>query len=168
MDFIFLGAGSSNGYDALGHFLRTEGVGNVCLAYAVSPSQRLRREAVQPSASGSSASATAASSATRIGEAGSVPPGTSVVMARTLDVLRAPRRRRRSPTIPASVAGEAPSAGSGSGSSVAAGALDGASGAGSGAAPRPTAAQTPAPTLTSPSPKKPAPTGMLLNYLLGD
>ena len=25
MDFIFLGAGSTNGYDALGHFLRTEG-----------------------------------------------------------------------------------------------------------------------------------------------
>ncbi len=28
MDFIFLGTGSANGYDALGHFLRAEGVGN--------------------------------------------------------------------------------------------------------------------------------------------
>ena len=28
LDFIFLGAGAANGYDALGHFLRTEGVGN--------------------------------------------------------------------------------------------------------------------------------------------
>ncbi len=25
LDFIFLGAGTANGYDALGHFLRTEG-----------------------------------------------------------------------------------------------------------------------------------------------
>lgn len=31
MDFIFLGAGASNGYDALGHFLRTEGVGSICI-----------------------------------------------------------------------------------------------------------------------------------------
>ena len=28
MDFIFLGAGAANGYDQLGHFLRTEGVGD--------------------------------------------------------------------------------------------------------------------------------------------
>ncbi len=27
LDFIFLGAGAANGYDALGHFLRAEGVG---------------------------------------------------------------------------------------------------------------------------------------------
>ncbi len=35
MDFIFLGAGASNGYDALGHFLRTEGVGNICVKYQI-------------------------------------------------------------------------------------------------------------------------------------
>jgi len=33
MDFIFLGAGASNGYDALGHFLRTEGVANPCIKF---------------------------------------------------------------------------------------------------------------------------------------
>ena len=33
MDFIFLGAGAANGYDALGHFLRTEGVGGICVKY---------------------------------------------------------------------------------------------------------------------------------------
>jgi phospholipid/cholesterol/gamma-HCH transport system substrate-binding protein len=37
MDFIFLGAGSSNGYDALGHFLRAEGVANLCLTYSLKP-----------------------------------------------------------------------------------------------------------------------------------
>jgi len=31
MDFIFLGAGTANGYDKLGHFLRSEGVGTACL-----------------------------------------------------------------------------------------------------------------------------------------
>ena len=37
MDFIFLGAGTTNGYDALGHFLRAELVANTCLTYAVVP-----------------------------------------------------------------------------------------------------------------------------------
>ena len=40
MDFIFLGAGSANGYDALGHFLRTEGLGTICLTYAITPAVR--------------------------------------------------------------------------------------------------------------------------------
>jgi phospholipid/cholesterol/gamma-HCH transport system substrate-binding protein len=35
MDFIFLGTNAANGYDALGHFLRTEGVANGCLTYRV-------------------------------------------------------------------------------------------------------------------------------------
>ena len=35
MDFIFLGAGAANGYDALGHFLRTEGVAGICIKYYV-------------------------------------------------------------------------------------------------------------------------------------
>ena len=43
MDFIFLGAGAANGYDALGHFLRTEGVGTICLNYAIDAGQRLQR-----------------------------------------------------------------------------------------------------------------------------
>jgi hypothetical protein len=35
MDFIFLGANAANGYDSLGHFLRTEGVATVCLKYQI-------------------------------------------------------------------------------------------------------------------------------------
>ena len=35
MDFIFLGAGAANGYDQLGHFLRTEGVGGTCVKYFI-------------------------------------------------------------------------------------------------------------------------------------
>ena len=52
MDFVFLGTGSANGYDALGHFLRAEGVGNACL--------ELRGHAVAPRAAGASCSATPA------------------------------------------------------------------------------------------------------------
>lgn len=36
MDFIFLSAGTANGYDELGHFLRAEGVASGCLAYQIS------------------------------------------------------------------------------------------------------------------------------------
>lgn len=39
MDFIFLGAGSSNGYDSLGHFLRAEPAASTCLTYRASPEQ---------------------------------------------------------------------------------------------------------------------------------
>jgi hypothetical protein len=35
MDFIFLGAGTANGYDALGHFLRAEGLATGCLGVQV-------------------------------------------------------------------------------------------------------------------------------------
>ena len=38
MDFIFLGTGAANGYDALGQFLRVEAAANLCLAYYVKPS----------------------------------------------------------------------------------------------------------------------------------
>ncbi len=38
MDFIFLGTGSANGYDSLGHFLRAEGAANACLIYTIAPS----------------------------------------------------------------------------------------------------------------------------------
>src|SRR5205807_5082963 len=35
LDFIFLGTGTTNGYDALGHFLRSEVVGTGCLTYVI-------------------------------------------------------------------------------------------------------------------------------------
>ena len=37
LDFIYLGAGASNGYDQLGHFLRAELIANQCQTYAVVP-----------------------------------------------------------------------------------------------------------------------------------
>ena len=61
MDFIFLGAGSANGYDALGHFLRTEGLATICLDLRAHPRLRVQRQTVLHGrgSTGSSASASA-------------------------------------------------------------------------------------------------------------
>jgi phospholipid/cholesterol/gamma-HCH transport system substrate-binding protein len=82
MDFIFLGTGSANGYDSLGHFLRAEGVGNGCLTYTIAPSSDTgcKRKLFNSSGSEATASATRASSNVDAGT-------TSVLMARTLAVM---------------------------------------------------------------------------------
>ena len=104
LDFIFLGAGSTNGYDALGHFLRAEGVAHrTCLTYAVTPARRLQRatSSARPARPRAQLGAKAAR--------GSATPAstTSLVMARTLAVLKGatpgagdrqvPRLDRRAP-----------------------------------------------------------------------
>lgn len=72
LDFIYLGSGSVNGYDALGHFLRAEVVASTnCLTYAILPH-------------GCSGSFTGAKVASAKASAGS----TSLVMLRTLAVLK--------------------------------------------------------------------------------
>src|ERR1041385_2765238 len=83
LDFIFLGAGSNNGYDALGHFLRAEIVGTGCITYVVTPnsicaSQKLFN--VPPGSSNSAQSASASAARTHA-------QADSVVMSRTLAVL---------------------------------------------------------------------------------
>ena len=84
LDFIFLGTSAANGYDALGHFLRAEGVGNACLGYAVTPSTDSGCRRKLFSNAGTTASAGNAPNAS----AASVGSGTSVLMARTLAVLK--------------------------------------------------------------------------------
>jgi ABC-type transporter Mla subunit MlaD len=74
LDFIYLGSGSVNGYDALGHFLRAEVVASTkCLAYAVEPN-------------GCSGSFTGAKVASAGAKASA--DSTSLVMLRTLAVLK--------------------------------------------------------------------------------
>jgi phospholipid/cholesterol/gamma-HCH transport system substrate-binding protein len=84
MDFIFLGTSSANGYDALGHFLRAEGVGNTCLSYNVTPSASAdcRRKLFSNGASASSPSSAASASSAISGSSA------SVLMSRTLAVLK--------------------------------------------------------------------------------
>ena len=73
LDFIYLGTGSVNGYDALGHFLRGEIVASTgCLTYRIAPSGGCNGKFI----GGSAASAKASASST------------SLVMQRTLAVLK--------------------------------------------------------------------------------
>lgn len=78
MDFIFLGAGSSNGYDALGHFLRAEPVASTCLSYKIETEFGSTCSANFVKSKGTTARATRASA-----HGGDV----STVMARTLALL---------------------------------------------------------------------------------
>ena len=164
MDFIFLGTGSANGYDALGHFLRAEGVANVCLSYAVTPSSNggCRRHLFnsgKPGASG--ASSTSASAASAPSDSSLTPANaqkaldsssTSVLMARTLAVMAGATPAQALEKYPgaATSAGEAalPTAGSGTGQTA-----------------QPVGGSTAGTTYYTPEAAGAG--GLLLNYLLG-
>jgi hypothetical protein len=57
MDFIFLGANAANGYDSLGHFLRTEGVATVCLKYQIKLDPKCNRKLANTGTTATKASA---------------------------------------------------------------------------------------------------------------
>ncbi len=146
LDFIYLGAGSVNGYDALGHFLRAEIVASAgCIGYAI---------VTNPSCStgkfigGRTASTTATAAGVN---------STSLVMKRTLAVLKGMTPAEAIATYPGSVTGEA---------NGAAGLLSAASGATQTAQPVGGAAS--GTTYYSPSSESSEASGMLLNYLLGN
>ncbi len=84
MDFIFLGTSSANGYDALGHFLRAEGVGNGCLKYEITQSSGVGCRRKLFSNSGTVASAGNPPNASSAVASST----TSVLMSRTLAVLK--------------------------------------------------------------------------------
>jgi phospholipid/cholesterol/gamma-HCH transport system substrate-binding protein len=149
MDFIFLGAGTTNGYDALGHFLRTEGVAAAtCLTYAIVPAGGCHGNFF--STSGTASGSASAHSSANAAAASS----TSLVMQRTLAVLKG--------ATPAQAIAKYP------GSTSTAGALGslGAAGAGTGSA-QPVGGSSAGTTYYAPSPESGA-GGMLLNYLLGN
>jgi phospholipid/cholesterol/gamma-HCH transport system substrate-binding protein len=146
LDFIYLGAGSVNGYDALGHFLRAEIVASAtCIGYAI---------ATNPGCStgkfigGSTASASATAASAN---------STSLVMQRTLAVLKGMTPAEAIAKYPGSVTGEAGSV---------AGALTSASAATPSA--QPVGGAATGTTYYNPSSESTEASGMLLNYLLGD
>ena len=145
LDFIFLGTGTTNGYDALGHFLRSEVVGTACLTYAViTASQCSNAKLFSTGSSGSAASASAARNRS-----------TSVTMARTLAVLDG--------ATPAQAIAKYPGP-----SGVAPGSAG--SGAGGEATPvaKPVGGASAGTTYYTPSAEGSGADGMLLNYLLGN
>jgi phospholipid/cholesterol/gamma-HCH transport system substrate-binding protein len=147
LDFIFTGAGAANGYDALGHFLRAEGVGNLCVTYATTPSANAGCRRRFFSSSGTEASASAASS-----ESSST---MGLVMARTLAVIKGATPAQALAKYP----GSAPSASE----------LESISTAGSSKTiAQPVGGSTAGTTYYTPSAAESEAGGMLLNYLLGN
>jgi phospholipid/cholesterol/gamma-HCH transport system substrate-binding protein len=143
LDFIFLGTGSSNGYDALGHFLRADLVpSGGCLSYNLGPAITCNRKLFQtPVTTAKAASA--------------IPPGTSLVMARTLAVLNG--------ATPAQAIAKYPGSISSTNSALGLTAAGGAS-----SAAQPVGGSTAGTTYYTPSAEGSEAGGLLLNYLLGN
>ena len=148
LDFIFLGTGASNGYDALGHFLRTEGTNVACLGYNTVLEQKCNRHFFQ----NGSPPATAASAHS----SGETPNEATqgAVMARTLAVLEGATPEQALARFPgsgaASAAAHASTSGAHGSSRASSAAAAAAAATGGTAAPEGTQAD-----------------GLLLNYLLG-
>jgi phospholipid/cholesterol/gamma-HCH transport system substrate-binding protein len=148
LDFIFLGAGSANGYDSLGHFLRSEGVGTACLTYAITPQAGCGAKLFSTTGtSGTTASAQTAS----VGK----PDTTSLVMSRTLAVLKGATPAQAIAKFPGST-------------SPGAAQLTGAGTTGGATSAQPVGGAAAGTTYYSPSAESSGANGMLLNYLLGN
>jgi len=149
LDFIFLGAGAANGYDALGHFLRTEGVGTSCLKYYVQPNSRCTRKLAEtPGPTGTAATAASAGEPSEL------------VMQRTLAVVKGATPAQAIAKYPGATPTPAEIVGS-----VRAAAP---TGAGSGATAKPVGGSTGGTTYYAPSAEGSEAGGLLLNYLLGN
>jgi len=144
LDFIFLGTGITNGYDALGHFLRSEVVGTACLTYAVTTAAACQNAKLF-NVAGTGEKARAAG----------VPRNTGVVMARTLAVLKGATPAQALARYP----GSAPTAAEISGAGAAPSAATIA---------RPVGGASAGTTYYAPAPESAGTSGMLLNYLLGN
>ena len=142
LDFIFLGTGASNGYDALGHFLRTEGVGTACLKIDVELIPQCAHKILNQSNSATAASAIN-------------PSTTGLVMARTLAVVEGATPAEALAKYPGSAptASELSSLGSAGGSATTV---------------QPAGGSTSGTTYYAPSVEGSEAGGMLLNYLLGN
>ena len=151
LDFTFLGAGAANGYDSLGHFLRTEGLATICQTYAITPSAGCSAQLASTAGSEASAGSVGSSSTT------------SVLMARTLAVIKGATPAQALAKYPGSV----PAPGAVSAGSTASPAGSGAASTSSSPA-QPVGGSSGGTTYYSPSAEGSEAGGMLLNYLLGN
>lgn len=146
LDFIYLGGGSENGYDSLGHFLRADVVASTgCLRYSVSSFTVPKCNGKFIGGSASSAKASAASN------------GTDVVMARTLAILNGMSPAQAIAKYPGPVSGEA-----------GAGTPDATPSSGPTTTTQPVGGAASGTTYYTPSEEGSEASGMLLNYLLGN
>jgi phospholipid/cholesterol/gamma-HCH transport system substrate-binding protein len=152
LDFIFLGSGSTNGYDALGHFLRAEVVATGCLTYVITPAPACASSKLFTT-TGKAEAATASAARATAASADASKSGTSVIMARTLAVLKG--------ATPADAIAKYPGA-----TQVAAGSTG--TGSEGVAVAKPVGGASAGTTYYSPSAESSGADGMLLNYLLGN
>jgi ABC-type transporter Mla subunit MlaD len=148
LDFIYLGAGDANGYDALGHFLRAEVVGSTCLTYSIE---------TNPSCStGKFIGGSTSSNSSKAASAASV-NSTSLVMQRTLAVLKGMTPAQAVARYPGSIADETGAANTQPTSSSS-----------SSASAQPVGGAAAGTTYYTPAEESSEASGMLLNYLLGN
>jgi ABC-type transporter Mla subunit MlaD len=148
LDFIFLGTGAANGYDALGHFLRAEAIGNGCLSYSISTASQCANAKLFNTNGSSAASSATASSA-------KAPAANSVVMARMLAVFKGATPAQAIAKFPGATTVTAPASGAG------------AAGASTPTA-QPVGGASSGTTYYKPSAEDSGASGLLLNYLLGN
>jgi len=146
LDTIFLGAGSTNGYNALGHFLRAQAVVTPCVTYVTVATSGCNAK-FQPS--GATAAAASSASTQSLDANG-------LVMARTLAVLKGATAAQAIAEYPGSVP---------SGSSLPGGFAS--PGAATPTA-QPVGGASAGTTYYSPAGEGSSPGGLLLNYLLGN
>ena len=144
LDFIYLGAGDVNGYDALGHFIRAEAVASTCLTYSIEANPTCSTGKFIGGGSASASSAKASTASTN---------STSLVMQRTLAVLKGMTPAQAIAKYPGSIANETGAANTQTTSSTSAAQPVGGAAAGT--------------TYYTPEEGSEA-SGMLLNYLLGN
>jgi len=155
LDFTFLGANAANGYDALGHFLRTEGVGTACLKYSIKPVGLCSRKLGNTGEAPGTATAARATSGSAPGEA------TGLIMQRTLAVIKGATPAQALAQYP----GATPSASELVGGIPSVAPTSAASGS---ATSQPVGGSTSGTTYYAPSKEGSEAGGMLLNYLLGN
>jgi phospholipid/cholesterol/gamma-HCH transport system substrate-binding protein len=148
LDFIFMGAGSVNGYDSLGHFARAAVVGKTCVGYKIAVVPECRANFI-PSEGASAASAHTASADAQASD-------TTVAMARVEAMLKGATLSQAMAEYPGSEA----STSSAGGAPPAAGAPQ--------AAAQPVGGASAGTTYYTPPSESAEAGGMLLNYLLGN
>jgi virulence factor Mce-like protein len=142
LDLIFLGANNANGYNALGHFVRVNGVGKLCSFYKTVTITECNANFAK--LAGSTSQASAASSSR----------GTTVTLARVEAIVHGATAAQALAEYPGSETAAAPAAGS-------------APATGSPTA-QPVGGASAGTTYYTPSSESSEASGLLLNYLLGE
>jgi ABC-type transporter Mla subunit MlaD len=145
LDFVFMGAGSVNGYDSLGHFARAVAVAKACVGYKIAPFPECNANFNAGNSSGSTSAQTASARAS----------DTTLAMARVEAMLKGATLSQAMAEYPGSEAAGSP-AGTGTGAGLPSAVAQPVGGASSGT------------TYYSPPSESSEAGGLLLNYLLGN